>query len=221
MSRVEVIGNATLYLGDCTELLPRLTGADAVISDPPYGIGWDTNLKRFSAGSDQSRRKRGAGRDYGRPIANDKQPFDPAPWVCFPKVVLFGANYFAERLPVGTSLIWVKRKPEAFGTFLSDAEIAWMKGGTGVYCFSSYPQAMAHDRYHPTQKPVDLMAWSITKAKVEAGQTILDPFMGSGSTGVASVQAGCRFIGVELDPAYFDIACRRIEDAQRQGQLFA
>ena len=218
--RVEVIGNATLYLGDCLSLLPTLTEADALVSDPPYGIGWDTDLTRFSAGSDTSRCKRGAGRDYGKPIAGDKLPFDPAPWICFPKVALFGCNYFAERLPVGTTLAWIKRKPEAFGTFLSDAELAWMKGGTGVYCFSSYPQAMAHDRHHPTQKPVDLMAWVIAKLKLAAGSTVCDPFMGSGSTGVAAVQSGMRFVGVEIDPAYFDIACRRIEDAQRQGSLF-
>lgn len=220
MSRVEVIGNATLYLGDCLAMLPALGGADAVVSDPPYGISWDTDLTRFSAGSDTSRRKRGAGRDYGKPIEGDKLPFDPAPWICFPKVILFGSNYYAQRLPIGTSLIWVKRKPDAFGTFLSDAEIAWMKGGEGVYCFSSYPQAMAHDRHHPTQKPVDLMQWAIGKTKVIPGSVILDPFMGSGSTGVAAMQAGMRFVGVELDPAYFDIACRRIEDAQRQGSLF-
>jgi len=223
MSRVEHIGRATLYLGDCRDILPTLGKVDAVVTDPPYGMRWDTNSARFSGGS-------GAGPRYGRgrsdwgAIAGDNEPFDPAPWLDFPKVILFGSNHYAARLPVGTTLLWIKKADHLFGTFLSDAEVAWMKGGHGVYCFrhqSPPPSRVAeHDGTvaHPTQKPIQLMKWCIEKTG--NAETILDPFMGSGTTGVAAVQMGRDFIGIECKPKYFDIACRRIEQAQRQGDLF-
>lgn len=213
------IGDATLYHGDCLEILPTLPKVDAVITDPPYGMRADTNMGRFSGGTPESiARRKGANRVYA-PIVGDDKPFDPSPWIDYPSVVLFGWNHFGSRLPVGTTLVWVKRKPEAFGTFLSDAEVAWMKGGHGVYCFASYPQTMALEREHPSQKPVDLMAWCLQRAK--ANGTILDPFMGSGTTGVACAQLGRKFIGIEIERRYFDIACERIDNAYRQQKLFA
>lgn len=222
MTRVEQIGRATLYLGDCRDVLPKLGKVDACITDPPYGMKWNIDSTRFTGGQ----YKRGVGREDWGAILQDDQPFDPAPWLDFPRVVLFGANHFAARLPLGTTLIWLKKADHLFGTFLSDAEVAWMKGGHGVYCFRKQfppPSRMAeHDGTvaHPTQKPISLMAWCIEHAKVPASATILDPFMGSGTTGVAAVQMGRDFIGIEREPAYFDIACKRIEDAQRQGDMF-
>lgn len=213
--RKEVIGAATLYLGDAREIVPSLQ-FDSIVSDPPYGMAANTNYQRFSAGSDASRRKRGAGAKYPAVIGDD-EPFDPSPFLTAKHVILWGFNHFSQRLPQGGGLVWLKRKPEAYGSFLSDAELAWEKGKTGVYCFTSYPQAMAHDRHHPTQKPVDLMQWCLQRTK----GVVCDPFMGSGSTGCAAALEGRPFAGCEIDPAYFDIACRRIEDAQRQGQLFA
>lgn len=215
MVKPVIIGNAELWLGDCRDVMPGLGRVDACITDPPYGIGWNTNLARFSGGQT----KRGAGRDYGTPIVGDDEPFDPSPLLSFERVVLWGANYFAGWLPIGTTLVWVKRNDYAFGTFLSDAEVAWMKGGQGVYCKRSIPQAMTNDRHHPTQKPVDIMAWCIEQAKTPADGVVLDPYMGSGSTGVACMKLGRRFVGIEIDPAHFATACRRIEDAQRQGDM--
>lgn len=222
--RCEVIGPAMLYLGDCLEVLPTLPKVDAVITDPPYGMDWDTDSTRFSG----ERRKRGAGRkDWGH-IHGDDKPFDPAPWLSFPRVVLFGSNHFAARLPVGTTLVWIKKSDHLFGTFLSDAEVAWMKGGHGVYCYRKQfppPARMAENGggevAHPTQKPIGLMAWCMDRAKLEASQVVLDPYMGSGTTGIAAVTTQRRFIGIEREPKYFDIACRRIEDALRQGRLIA
>ena len=220
--RKEVIGAAELYLGDCMEVLPTLPKVDAVITDPPYGMAWDTDSTRFTG------YKRGDGRSDWNPIAGDAEPFDPAPLLAFPKVVLFGANHYAARLPVGTTLVWVKKADHLFGSFLSDAEIAWMKGGYGVYCYRKQfppPSRMAEnngvDVAHPTQKPIGLMKWCIEKSGVAEGALILDPYMGSGTTGVAAVQMGRRFIGIEREPKYFDIACRRIEDAQRVQDMFA
>lgn len=146
-------------------------------------------------------------------------------WLAYPKVVLWGANHFAGRLPVGTSLVWIKKADHLFGTFLSDCEIGWMKGGHGVYAHREQfppPSRMAENfgkTAHPTQKPVGLMAWAIQKAK--ATGTVLDPFMGSGTTGVACTALGLPFVGIEIDPRYFAVALDRIGVAQSQGRLFA
>jgi len=151
---------------------------------------------------------------------NDDRPFDPAPFLSFDHVTLFGSNHFGARLPVGTTLVWLKRLDGGFGSFLSDAEVAWEKGGHGVYCFRD-TSLTAETRYraHPTQKPLPLMRWCIERHGPNA-QTILDPFMGSGTTGVAALQLGRRFIGIELDPGYFDIACKRVREAWKQPRLF-
>ena len=115
-------------------------------------------------------------------------------------------------------MIWIKRLESAYGSFLSDAETAWFSKGHGVYCFrdlSMYAEAKV--REHPTQKPVPLMEWCIKKT---SGDVVLDPFMGSGTTGVACVKLGRRFIGVECEPKFFDVACRRIEAAVKQPDFF-
>lgn len=225
MTRVEHIGNATLYLGDCLEVLSSLQFVDlppvnAVISDPPYGMDWNTDSRRFSGGE----RRHDDGRDWPA-VANDSRPFDPSPWLDYPHVVLWGCNHFARFLPLGTSLVWIKKADHLFGSFLSDCELAWMKGGHGVYAYRHPfppPSRMAENfgsTAHPTQKPIGLMQWSIEKTKSTG--TVLDPYMGSGTTGVACMKLGRRFIGIEIDERYFDVACERIDAAQRQQRLFA
>jgi site-specific DNA-methyltransferase (adenine-specific) len=215
-TRIETIGDATLYLGDCMDILPTLDKVDAVITDPPYGMKWDGKVTVGKNGHGGTGTK---AKHYGVTIFGDDKPFDPAPFLEFKSVVLFGSNHFAQRLPVGTTLIWVKRKDGGFGSFLSDAEVAWMKTGHGVYCFRDTSlMAETMSRHHPTQKPVSLMAWCIEKAGTP--ETILDPFMGSGTTGVAAIQMGRKFIGIEREPKYFDIACKRIEQAVAQPRLF-
>jgi site-specific DNA-methyltransferase (adenine-specific) len=202
-----------LHLGDCLEFLRTLEpgSVDAVVTDPPYGMKWNTNATRFSGGHRDSVSKRGLGRNWGKPVANDDKPFDPLPWLMFDRVVLWGANHYAARLPVGSMLVWLKRNEHAFGSFLSDAEVAWQKGGHGVYCFKDLSMnAIARQREHPTQKPIALMRWCIERLKLPAGSTIFDPYMGSGTTGVAAVQLGMNFVGCEIDPAYHAIAERRI-----------
>ena len=221
--RIEHIGDATLYLGDYLEILPTLGKVDAVVTDPPYGMAWNTDSTRFTGGVNPSVQK-GAGRDDWGEIEADSKPFDPAPWLAFPRVIMVGANHYAKRLPVGTSLVWIKKADHLFGTFLSDAEIAWMKGGYGVYCFRKQfppPSRMAENGgtvAHPTQKPIELMQWCL--GFLPDAETILDPFMGSGTTGVACANLGRKFIGIEIEPKYFDIACRRIADAYKQPRLF-
>ncbi len=226
-------GTIRLICGDCLEVLPTLEAGsvDAVVTDPQYGMNWDTNTKRFSGSVNSARHKQqmrgqSPGRDDWGKIRNDDKPFDPTPWLTFPRVVLWGANHYANRLPIGTTLVWVKRSPELYGSFLSDAEIGWMKGGHGVYCFEKQfppPSRMKENNgtvAHPTQKPIGLMEWCLDKVKAKQGETILDPFMGSGTTGVACIRTGRRFIGIELDPGYFDIAVQRCKRELDRHPLF-
>jgi site-specific DNA-methyltransferase (adenine-specific) len=207
-------------LGDCRAMtLPK---ADAVISDPPYGMDWDTNLQRFTGGAKGHRSAtKGRGRNYGERIVGDDAPFDPAPWLNYPSVVLWGCNHFGRGLPTGTTLVWIKRLDGAFGTFLSDAEMAWMKGGHGIYCRRDTSlNGETANRAHPTQKPVGIMAWCMDRAKVPEGALVLDPYMGSGTTGVACIRTGRRFLGIEIDPVHFETACERMTRELAQGRLF-
>ena len=121
--------DVTVYRDDCRDVLK--IDADAVISDPPYGMSLNTDNSRFSGGHAASVARRGNGTADGRPILHDDEPFDPAPWLDYERVVLWGVNHFGSRVPVGTTLVWLKRNDQAFGSFLSDAEIAWMKAGMG------------------------------------------------------------------------------------------
>jgi site-specific DNA-methyltransferase (adenine-specific) len=212
--------SAEIIHGDCLDVLASgaLAGVGAVVSDPPYGMRWNTDTARFSGGHNPARRS--AGRNDRKRVAGDDEPFDPTPWLGFPRVVLFGSNHFASRLPTGTTLVWIKRSDAAFGTFLSDAEIAWQKGGHGVYCLRDTSiNSLAQRREHPTQKPVSLMRWAIRRLRLSPNSLILDPYCGSGSTGVAAIEEGHRFIGIEREAEYVEIARRRIAAAQAQLTL--
>lgn len=212
------IGDCTLYLGDCLEVMPTLGKVDAVVTDPPYGMNLNTDNSRFSGGTagNIAKRGNGPGTGAGQKIVGDDSPFDPSPLLNISRQqVIWGWNHFAYGLPRGSLLIWIKRNDAAFGSFLSDAEVAWLSRGYGVYCRRDLSNnAIARKRVHPTQKPVAIMEWCI--GKVEG--IVLDPFMGSGTTGVACVNLGRRFIGIEIEPKYFDIACKRIEEAVRNKQ---
>jgi DNA modification methylase len=213
--REETIGNCRLIQADCLEVLPTLDGVDAVVTDPPYGMNWDGKKTRGKNGTG----KKGKTRNYGREIVGDNTPFDPSPLMQFPKLILWGFNHFPNALERGTALVWLKRYDGGFGSFLSDAEIAWVNSGHGVYCKRDLTlQGESSHRVHPTQKPVSIMEWCLQF--VPNAHTILDPFMGSGTTGVACAKLGRRFIGIEIDPGYFDIAVRRIEEAYRQPDMF-
>jgi site-specific DNA-methyltransferase (adenine-specific)/modification methylase len=217
MSRVETIGRATLYLGDCRDILPTLPRVDAVVTDPPYGIGKDkgANTGGLDGSGKYIRRPKQYGGEWDseRPCAATFNAILSA--AC--SSIIWGGNYFADLLPQGGRwLFWDKQNN--MPTF-SDGEMAWTNiRGASVKKFSHYNQCVDDERAHPTQKPLRLMKWCLDF--VPDAQSILDPFMGSGTTGVAAVQMGRDFIGIEREPTYFDIACKRIEDAQRQGDFF-
>lgn len=198
------LGSHRLLCADSSKGLERLVGktrVSAVISDPPYGIDWDTDYTRFTGGVCD-------GRKNTKKIANDAAKFDPTPWLEYPAVVLFGSNFFADRLPVGTWLVWDKRFKNGTA-FLSDAELAWMKGGKGVYICAITSQGFVRPEKidHPTQKPVQLMEWCMAKAK--AGKVVLDPFSGSGSTLMACEKTDRQCLAMEIDPGYCDVILNR------------
>lgn len=218
MNRTETIGDATLYLGDCREILPTLGKVDAVISDPPYGMGLDTDFSGFNGWS-------GKGHAYEKVIGDD-EPFDPRPWLdAAPVCILWGANHYSSKLPdSGGWLVFNKRgdgKPSeiCFG----DCELAWANRLQSVRMYSQVWHGVSRwaseGRHHPTQKSIGLMQWCIKQAGDPS--LILDPYMGSGTTGVAALSLGRKFIGIEIEPKYFEIACERIENAYRQQRMFA
>lgn len=232
---VEVIGNATLYLGDARDLRVSLPQVDALIGDPPYGQSYKVNTF-YAAGT----RERSVVLRNGKtlkvnpnvyaPIEGDDEPFDPAPWLDIaPVVVLWGAHKFADRLPAGGWLVWDK-VPTGKLRDQGDGEAAWINrdrpmrlfrllwDGLCVGAGARHEVTAGQKRHHPMQKPEILMRWCIEQAGKPA--RILDPWMGSGSTGVAAMQMGLKFVGCEISRAHFDIACQRIEKAQRQAALF-
>jgi DNA modification methylase len=209
-----IIGDCQLYLGDCALILPTLPKVDAVITDPPYGIG-------EAAGKNKTRTNLAAAKDYGTDEWDNK-PIDSELMVALvgagDTAIIFGGNFYS--MPAAPCwLIWDK---ENTGDF-ADAEMAWTNLPKAVrlirYRWNGMLRANNEQRGdHPTQKPIGVMRWCIEQAGNP--QTILDPFMGSGTTGVAAVQMGRSFIGIEREPKYFDIACKRIEQAYAQGDFF-
>lgn len=199
----------TIYHGDCREILPSLPPIDLLLSDPPYGMNNNTDSSRFSGGTEGHIAKSGNGGKFKGPIVGDDKPFDPSPFLNFHDVILFGSNHFSQRLPVGSTLVWIKRLDGAFGSFLSDAEIAWKKGGHGVYCFRDITlMSETRDRHHPNQKPLSLIKWCIEQSKTQG--RILDPFMGSGTTLRAAKDLGRKAIGIEIEEKYCEIAAKRL-----------
>lgn len=208
--RREVIGDAVLYLGDCREILPTLGKVDAVVTDPPYGINYAASpvvgKNRASAKFEK--------RDWDE-TAPDISPV----LTSAPEVIVWGGNYFA--LP--PSRCWLTWFKPDIAPSLSQVELAWTNLDATAKHFTCPISTYGKERVatgggHPTQKPLSLMAWCL--GFIPEAQTILDPFMGSGTTGVACAKDGRRFIGIEINPAYFDIACRRIADEHARPRLF-
>ena len=208
MSRVEHLSeNVALYLGDCREILPTLGKVDAVVTDPPYGIGEDGGRFRGRKGQNIRVLPKG-GWDSKTP---DASVFDMMR-ACSDEQIIWGGNYFTDKLPPSKGwLYWQK----LMGGDFSDGELAWTSRDRALREFTKCPKNQGAE--HPTQKPVEVMTWCL--GFLPMASTILDPFMGSGTTGVAAVQEGRQFIGIELDVRYFDIACRRIADELRRPRL--
>lgn len=210
--RVERVGDATLYLGDCLDVLPTLGEVDAVVTDPPYGISADKSAA--SAGGEHG------WRFYGHTDWDacriDREVMDLVVGAA-PHQIIWGGNYYTDVLPPTMQwLVWNKGQREFS---LADFEMAWSSQWRASRMID-YPRARAlHDgKEHPTQKPVVVMQWCIELLPADC-RVILDPFMGSGTTGVACLRLGRKFIGVEINPDYFDIALRRIREEHARGDF--
>jgi len=212
------IGRARLANADCRDILPTLGKVDAVLTDPPYGIEYGKLMKGKGDGNGGLDRNRW--KHYEEFDWDDQRPERGIFELLLEATdnqIIWGGNYFTDFLPPTMQwLVWDKGQRDFS---LADCEFAWSSQRKAARIFTyTRPQALQDGRVHPTQKPIALMKWCL--GFLPDGTTILDPFMGSGTTGVAAVQMGRSFIGIEREPKYFEIACRRIEDAQRQGDLF-
>lgn len=209
--RHERIGNCDLYLGDCLEVMPALGRVDAVVTDPPYGIGRD-GQKRTTGGNGGRKAYDFKGWDQKRP---DDEVFRMI-LACSDDQVIWGGNYFADLLPPSSGwLVWDKGQR----INQSDGELAYTSRACALRIIDQNRVALLMEgAEHPTQKPIEVMRRSILQ--FPDAHTILDPFMGSGTTLVACAKTGRAGIGIEIDPDYFAIACKRVEDAYKQADLF-
>lgn len=199
-------GLVTLYLGDSREVLPYVGNVDALVTDPPYGI-------KEASGKNKTRSNMAVAKDYGTDSWDDATEDDLIS-LAISKAqssIVFGGNYYY--LPPSSCwLVWDKMNTGDF----ADCELAWTNLKKAVRKISHRWNGMIREgneeRFHPTQKPLKVMEWCIYQLPDEA-HIIIDPFMGSGTTGVASVRLGRRFVGIEKEPRYFEIAKRRIMES--------
>ena len=219
-----IIGNATLYLGDCLEILPTLPKVDAVITDPPYGInGYRGTINQERGKGDYA----GAFEDTPEYIKN----------VVVPAIELCRAICGCVVLTPGNRNFSSYPQPDSFGCFYQPASVGMQGFGNvdaqpifyygknatkknfGKPC--SYQLTESPEKNgHPCVKPYRAWATLVENVTLE-GHTVCDPFMGSATTGIVCREANRKFIGIEIEPKYFDIACERIENAQRQARMFA
>jgi site-specific DNA-methyltransferase (adenine-specific) len=206
-----VIGDATLYCGDCLEIVKSIELSDAaLVTDPPYGLG-----EKWKGGG-------GTGRTSWRFDPKEAKKWDGSIVdglelivEMFSEAVVWGGNYYRLE-PSRCWLLWDKKQNDSWTT--GQAEMAWtnLDRPVRVFRYAHCEQANEGEKFHPTQKPLALMKWCLKWIK---SPIVFDPFMGSGTTGVACVQIGRKFIGIEIDPRYFEIACKRIEAAQKQARI--
>jgi len=214
--REVTIGDCRLILGDCLEVLPFLDRHDLLLTDPPYGIGIDGQKESVNRNPKHTRKEHEfMGWDSETP---DRFVFELMRYKSHGQIV-WGGNYFIDKIPCPTKgwLFWDKGQR---GLTMSDGELAWTSFNFPLRAYTLNRVALQEGggTNHPTQKPLRLMTWCISL--VPDAITVLDPFMGSGTTGVACARIGKRFTGIEREPKYFDIACERIENAYRQAPMF-
>ena len=206
----EVIGNATLYLGDCLDILPTLGKVDAVVTDPPWNAGYFTDDKNDWA---KYASKLKVWVDAGERVGEGQV------WFLSTKAISSISYIFDEYLPFASIKNFSQMHPK---TLTPCWDIAFIKQhnfkGQGRNWYLCNTAGMLKDRTdHPTPRTVDVMKYIIDMFD---WPVILDPFMGSGTTGVACMNLGRKFIGIEIEPKYYDIACERIEQSQKQQRLF-
>lgn len=222
----EQFGDVVIYRGDCREILPSLT-ASVCVTDPPYGINYKVNARKWSnAGLKTDKVMTMEARP---PIAGDDKPFDAAPLLRFGKCAIFGANKM-EGLPSGGRwIVWDKRvntKPDSH----SDCEMVWTNrpGADRMHrqlwrgiCRAGEENLSRSRKLHTNQKPVALLEFIFDQIGVCEGDTVIDPYMGSGSTGVVALRRGLRFIGIEIDQNHYATAKARLLNEMHQKAMSA
>jgi DNA modification methylase len=215
------IGDCRLILGDCLEVMPGLAKVDAVVTDPPYALE-DWNTRGTNAARGQGRSWKGPGKNKGgHECAEWDKPLKAEHFEAIfngsKHQIIWGGNYLLDHLPRTKQMfVWNKY---IRGMHYNDCEIAWTSQWREACRVFDYSPSAAEPKQHPTQKPLALMEWCIGRLPDEC-ETILDPFMGSGTTLVACAKMGRKGIGIELDPGYFEAACKRVCDAYAQPDLF-
>ena len=209
--REERIGNQRLLLGDCLKVMPTLGRFDAVVTDPPYGIGADEAAAKNKG--------KWGWKDYGESQWDRDRP-SPDVFAAILGLskdqIIWGGNYFADLLP--PTMRWLSWDKGQRDFSLADFELAWTSQQKASRAFNyARAKALGDGKQHPTQKPVALMEWCL--GFLPDAKTILDPFMGSGTTLVACQRMGRNGTGIELDEEYWRIACRRVDEAARQPDL--
>jgi site-specific DNA-methyltransferase (adenine-specific) len=221
--REEIIGDCRLILGDCLEIMPTLGKVDLAIVDPPYGI--DASNMSLGDGGGLYRQPKKYKRGNW-----DKKPPPPEYFKMLSEIstnqIIWGANHFISLNPKDSScwIVWDKNNG---GSDFADCELAWTSFDSPVRIFkftwSGFIQGNMknkEEKIHPTQKPAELYKW-ILNNYANKGEVVLDTHGGSFSSAVACMEFGYKFIGIEKDKNYFDEACKRIDQANRQGKLFA
>lgn len=220
--RVEHLAEGvTLHLGDCRDILPHLPKVDAVVTDPPYGV----ELGKWKSH-----------RVGNRPYESFDDTPDNVVRSIVPVITQLRENGQRMLVTPGTRCAWAYPNPDELGAIFFPAGAGFSRWGftcsQPILYYGKDPHPPTNKRPnsvectensekngHPCPKPAGLMRWLVHRASL-SGETILDPFMGSGTTGVAAVKLGRKFIGIEIEPKYFDIACRRISEALKQPDMF-
>ena len=228
--RVQIGDWCTLYHADSTEIVEELRAVmpDAVIMDPPYGVGFRGVATLGTKGADY--RAVRPLKFSGQTVHGDEQSPDISPWLRFPNVLTWGADHLRSQLPDGGRfLVWDKTERVEFNDTFSDAELAWHSRRGAVRSVAHMWKGICTSkaggdtgyRDHPMQKPIRVMEWCVDQCRLEPGALILDPYMGSGTTAIAAFKKRMKFVGVEIDRRWFDVAVERIKRQTEDGPLFS
>lgn len=217
-ARKEVLAEGVeIWLGDCRDVLPRLGHVDAIVTDPPFGLGEHSERKRASRGKLAEPTQYAVAGDWdAEPVSLGDIHYMRA---MSEFQIIFGGNYFPGLGQTSCWLVWDKLNGN---NDFADCELAWTNLPKAVrrirWLWSWMLRAERGVRVHPTQKPVGVMKWCIEHLPASV-ETVCDPYCGSGTTGVAAIALGKRFVGIEREPSYFDIACSRLSEALSQPSL--
>lgn len=203
--------NWRMFCGD-NLVFDAWRGADILLADPPYGINYKVRHRRRGLLPHETPAQAA--------IHGDDRPFDPTPFLVVERVALFGAEHFYSALPPGgTFFVWDKRRDSAPDDH-PDCELIWLRGKRAARIHRQKWRGIVREgeenvsrsrKLHPNQKPVALLSWLLDALGAKLGETVADPFAGSGSTGVAALRNGLRFVGVEIDPVHFNTAVERLQ----------